>query len=150
MKKLLGWLVLCFAAAATAGFVSTTGWYAALHQPAWNPPAWLFAPVWTVLYVMMAVAAWQVERAGGWEARKPELRLFLLQWALNAAWTPLFFGWHQVGWALVEIIVLWVALVLTVRAFWRVRRSAGLLLLPYLAWVTFAACLNGTVWWLNR
>ena len=146
---LVGWLALCFAAAATAFLVSTEGWYASLQKPAWNPPSWIFGPAWTLLYVMMAVAAWLVWREGGWRTQRLALGLFLLQWLLNALWTPLFFGWHRLGLAFAEIIILWLALTATVFSFWRVRRSAGLLLLPYLAWVSFAAALNFTIWRLN-
>jgi tryptophan-rich sensory protein len=146
---LAGWLALCLAASGTAVFVSTGGWYAALHKPAWNPPAWLFGPVWTVLYIMMAVAAWLVWCEGGWKAQGRALGLFLAQWLLNALWTPLFFGLHLAGPAFGEIVVLWLVLAVTLRAFWRVRRVAGILLLPYLAWVSFAAALNFTLWRLN-
>ena len=147
---LIGWLVLCFAASGTAVFVSTGGWYAQLQKPSWNPPAWIFGPVWTVLYIMMAVAAWMVWRVGGWRRQGRALGLFLGQWLLNALWTPLFFGLHQPLLAFVEIVALWVVLVATVIAFGRVRRAAAVLLLPYLAWVSFAAVLNFTIWWLNR
>jgi translocator protein len=146
---LIGWLALCFAAAGTAVFVSTDGWYASLHKPAWNPPAWVFGPAWTVLYVMMAVAAWMVWRAGGWKAQGRALGLFLLQWLLNALWTPLFFGLQRPGLAFAEITVLWLVLAATLWSFWRVRKAAGVLLVPYLAWVSFAAALNFTIWRLN-
>jgi len=146
---LVGWFALCFSAAATAAFVSTDGWYAGLNKPAWNPPAWVFAPAWTFLYATMAVAAWLVWREGGWRAQRRALGLFVLQWVLNALWTPLFFGLHRAGLALVDIFGLWLVLAATLVAFWRVRRAAGVLLLPYLAWVTFATALNFTIWRLN-
>lgn len=134
---------------ATAVFVSTNGWYAELAKPAWNPPNWIFGPVWTVLYAMMAVAAWRVWLHGGWTRQKKALGLFLLQWALNALWTPLFFGLHRPGWALAEILVLLVAILATIREFWRVERLAGALLLPYSAWVAFASVLNWAIWRMN-
>jgi translocator protein len=146
---LAGWLLLCFAASAGALFVSTGGWYEGLVKPAWNPPAWLFGPVWSLLYVMMAVAAWLVWREGGWRTQRRALFLFLLQWLLNALWTPLFFGLHRPDLALAEILLLWLALVATLLVFWRVRPLAGLLLVPYLAWSSFAALLNFTLWRLN-
>ena len=146
---LIGWLVLCFAAAGTAVFVSTDGWYAALHKPSWNPPAWLFGPAWTLLYITMAVAAWLVWREGGWKVQGRTLGLFLLQWLLNALWTPLFFGLHRSGLAFAEIVLLWLAIAATLVSFWRVRQVAGILLVPYLAWVSFAAALNFTIWRLN-
>ena len=149
LAALAGWLLLTFSASATAVFVSTGGWYAGLAKPAWNPPGWLFGPVWTVLYALMAVAAWRVWRRGGWARQKTALGLFILQWALNALWTPLFFGLHKPAWALVEIVILLAALLATWRAFWRVDRPAGLMLAPYAAWVAFATALNGAIWWLN-
>ncbi|MBX3381484.1 MAG: tryptophan-rich sensory protein [Phycisphaeraceae bacterium] len=145
----IGWLVLCFAAATSAVFVSVDGWYTTLNKPSWNPPSWLFGPVWSLLYIMMAVAAWLVWRKGGWAAQRWPLSLFLVQWLLNALWTPLFFGMHQLGASLVEIVLLWLAIAATIHAFWRVSKPAGWLLVPYLAWVSFATFLNFTIWRLN-
>ena len=102
LTALAGWLLLTFSASATAVFVSAGGWYAGLAKPTWNPPGWIFGPVWTILYAMMAVAAWRVWLHGGWPRQKTALRLYLIQWALNALWTPLFFGLHQPGWALAD------------------------------------------------
>lgn len=149
LVALAGWLALCFTAAASAFFVTTEGWCETLQKPAWNPPAWVFGPAWTLLYVMMAVAAWRVWRVGGWQTQSRALVLFVAQWALNALWTPLFFGLHRPDLAFAEIVALWCVLALTVRAFWRVERLAGALLVPYWAWVTFAAALNFTIWRLN-
>ena len=146
---LAGWLALCFAAAATGVFVSTGDWFAALNKPSWNPPAWVFGPAWTFLYITMAVAAWLVWREGGWKAQRRALGLFIIQWFLNALWTPLFFGAHLPGVAFGEIVLLWLAVAATLVAFWRVKKAAGLLLVPYLAWVSFAAALNFTIWRLN-
>jgi tryptophan-rich sensory protein len=146
---LAGWLAVCFAAAITGVCVSTTGWYAGLLKPDWNPPAWVFGPVWTLLYALMAIAAWLVWREGGWKLQRLPLGLFLFQWLLNALWTPLFFGWHRPGLACAEIILLWLVLATTLGLFWRVRKIAGVLLLPYLAWVGFAAALNFSLWRLN-
>ena len=142
-------MALVYSASATAIFVAPGGWYAELTKPAWNPPNWVFGPAWTILYALMAISAWRVWRHGGWALQKSALGLFLLQWALNAMWTPLFFGWHQVGWALVEILILLLAILATLRVFWRVDRLAGALLLPYATWVTFAAMLNGAIWLMN-
>ncbi len=147
---LAGWLALCFSAAATAVFISPGDWYSQLHKPSWTPPSWLFGPAWTLLYAMMATAAWLVWRCDGWRAQRRALGWFLLQWLLNALWTPLFFGLHRTGLALAEILALWAVLAMTLVAFWRVRPLAGWLMLPYLAWVSFAAVLNGAIWWLNR
>lgn len=147
---LIGWIALTFSAAAPGTLVSTGGWYAELVKPSWNPPGWVFGPVWTLLYIMMAVAAWLVWLRGGWKARRRPLMLYLVQWALNAIWTPLFFGLQCPGLAFAEIVFLVAAVLVTLRAFWRVRRSAGLLLVPYAVWVAFAAILNFTIWQMNR
>jgi benzodiazapine receptor len=146
---LAGWMALTFAAAATGAFVSTGGWYAALVKPSWNPPGWLFGPVWTLLYALMAAAAWMVWRAGGWRAQRRALGLYLCQWALNALWTPLFFGFQRPDLAFAGIVLLDLAVLATAAAFWRVRPAAGLLLLPYILWVAFATVLNFAIWRLN-
>lgn len=146
---LAGWLALVYSASATAIFIDTGDWYAELAKPAWNPPNWVFGPAWTLLYALMAISAWRVWRQGGWALQKTALGLFLLQWVLNAVWTPLFFGWHQVGGALIEIVLLLAAILATIRAFWRVDRPAGTLLLPYAAWVAFATALNSAIWLMN-
>jgi translocator protein len=146
---LIGWLALCFAAASTGVFVSTGDWYSSLNKPSWNPPSWLFGPVWSVLYCVMAIAAWLVWCQGGWQRQRIPLALFILQLALNAMWTPLFFGLHVPGFAFGELCLLWLALVSTLVLFWRVRPLAGIMLIPYLGWVSFAAFLNFTIWRLN-
>jgi tryptophan-rich sensory protein len=147
--SLVGWLAFCFEASATALIISTDEWYAGLHKPFWNPPSWLFGPVWTLLYVLMAVAAWMVWREGGWKAQWRVLSVFILQWLLNTLWTPLFFGMHRDGLALIDILLLWLILAATMTLFWRVKVTAGWLLLPYLMWVTFAAFLNYSIWRMN-
>jgi len=143
---LAGSILLTFCAP-LAGMASPPGeWYATLAKPEWNPPAWIFGPVWTLLYMLMAVAAWLVWKRNGWQ--RP-LWLYLVQLALNAAWTPVFFGANQIGWAFVEIIALWAAILVTMLAFLRVSKAAGWMLVPYLAWVSFAAFLNFSLWRLN-
>ena len=137
-------------AAASGVFVSTGGWYEALQKPSWNPPSWLFGPVWTTLYVLMGIAAWLVWREGGWKVQGRPLRWFLVQWFLDAIWIPLFFGLHLPLLAFGEIVLLWFAIAVTARVFWRVKVMAGALLIPYLAWVSFAAILNFTIASLNR
>jgi tryptophan-rich sensory protein len=142
-------LGLCFGAAAFGGFFGPAEWYATLKKPAWNPPGWVFGPVWTALYTMMAVAAWLVWQRGGFASQRRPLTLFLAQLALNAAWTPLFFGLRLPGLAFAEIMVLWLAIAATLTSFRGVSRPAAWLLVPYLAWVTFAAALNFALWRLN-
>lgn len=145
---LAGWIALSFLAAAT-GLITDPSSYQSLRQPSWAPPSWVFGPVWTLLYVMMGTAAWFVWKEGGFSAQGIALGLFLAQLALNALWTPLFFGANLRGWAFLDIVVLWTLIVATTVAFWRVRPLAGLLFVPYLAWVSFAAVLNVTVWRMN-
>ena len=120
-------------------------WYPSLDRPSWRPPDEVFAPVWTTLYAANAVSAWLVWRADPRTSR-PALTLYGGQLALNAAWPLLFFGLKRPGLALVEIVVLWVAIAATLASFARRHRVAALLLVPYLAWVTFAAALNGELW----
>jgi tryptophan-rich sensory protein len=141
---LVGWLAVSFAAAAIGGMASANAgeFYQQLVRPAWAPPAWLFAPAWTVLYVLMGIASWLVWRERGLRGARTALSLFLIQLAVNALWTWLFFVWHSGALAFGEILVLWVLIVCTVVAFWRVRPIAGGLLIPYLAWVTFASALT--------
>jgi translocator protein len=146
---LVGWLMACFSAASLGIVIRPGACYAALNKPAWNPPAWLFGPAWSLLYTLMAVAAWLVWKRGGFAAQRRPLGLFLTQLVLNALWTPLFFGLHLPALALAEITLLWLAIALTIAAFWRVQRTAAWLLVPYLAWVTFAAALNAALWRLN-
>ena len=152
MIALLLWLVLCVGGGGLVGLTSASGdteWYRSLVKPAWNPPSWVFGPVWTTLYAMMAIAAWRVWNRGGWVAQAPALRLFLLQLALNFSWSFLFFRFQQIELALADIVVMWVLIVLTIRAFARIDRPAAWLLAPYLAWVTYATTLNGAIAILN-
>jgi tryptophan-rich sensory protein len=146
---LLGWLALCFAAAGLGGLFPPGEWYASLQKPSWNPPSSVFGPVWTALYTMMAVAAWLVWRQGGFTVQRRPLAFFLGQLALNAAWSPLFFGLRWPGAACVEIAALWLAIGATLLSFRSASPIAACLLAPYLAWVSFAAVLNFTLWRLN-
>jgi translocator protein len=149
---LIGFIAVCLAVSAIGGWITSTSvgtWYPTLAKPSFTPPDAVFAPVWTVLYVMMAVAAWRVWRHAGLVAGRTALALFAVQLALNLAWSALFFGLHAIGWALVDILALWCAIAATSAAFWRIDRPAGLLLLPYLAWVSYAVALNAAIWRLN-
>jgi len=143
---LLGWLLAAFVAAAigAAASVDAPSFYAQLSKPSWAPPAWVFGPVWSVLYALMAVAAWLVWRSPG--AKSAALTVFGAQLAANALWSWLFFAWHRGALAAVEILVLLALIVAMIVAFWRSSRLAALLLLPYLLWVSFASVLTWSVW----
>ena len=140
-----------FATAAIGAFASIDAkdFYAALNQPAWAPPPTVFGPVWSLLYVMMCIAAWLTVRRLGPPGAWPALRLYGAQLVLNAIWTWLFFHWHNGAVALAEVVLLLAMVALTTRSFWRARPLAGALMLPYLAWVSFASALTFAMWRLN-
>jgi tryptophan-rich sensory protein len=145
--------VLACLAAGAAGSIATADaiptWYATLQKPAFNPPGWVFGPVWTTLYVMMGVAVWLVWREAGWAGARVALVLFAIQLVLNTAWSFLFFGLRSPLFGFIDIILLWVMIVATIGAFYRVKKSAAYLLIPYIAWVSIATCLNYAIWVLN-
>ncbi len=146
---LAGFFVACFAVAAIGGLTtaqSLADWYPTLRQPSWQPPSWLFGPVWTVLYAMMAVAAWLVWQKGD---SKTAMFLFFGQLALNLAWPILFFGAHSPGLALMNIGMLWLAIAATIFAFAMKSRTAAFMMVPYIMWVSFASALNAAIWMLN-
>ncbi len=149
---LLVFLVVCIGAGGV-GALSTTpeieGWYRTLNKPSWNPPDSLFGPVWTTLYVLMAIAGWLVWKSAGIRKTTLPLSLFGVQLVLNVAWSFLFFGLHRPGWAFVEIMVLWLTILATTFTFYRCSKPAGWLFLPYLAWVSFASFLNCAIWRMN-
>jgi len=143
-------LIVCFAVAGIGSFATTPEiptWYAKLKKPSWNPPNWLFGPVWTTLYAAMAVAAWLVWKRAGWQVA---LTLFAIQLALNLAWSFIFFRFHNPGWAFAEIVLLWIAIAATAISFAPVSKVAAVLFVPYLVWVTYAAALNFSIWKLNN
>ncbi|MGW0435307.1 TspO/MBR family protein [Micromonospora sp. NPDC003197] len=145
---LLGFVAAVAIAAAIGGLgvQGTTETYQALRQPSWAPPSWLFGPVWSILYLLIALAGWLVWRRVGFG---PALAVYAAQLVLNAIWTPLFFGVGRYGLAFADLVVLWFLIGATIVAFWRISRPAAALLLPYWAWVTFAGALNFAVWQLN-
>lgn len=124
-------------------------WYAQLTKPSFNPPNEVFGPVWTLLYFLMAIAAWLVWKQPISQLRSQALLLFWVQLGLNFAWSLLFFRQHLIGFALVDILLLWLTIVLTGLQFFRLKKSAGWIFLPYLAWVSFASILNLAIWRLN-
>lgn len=149
---LIGLLILCFAAAGVGAALTATSldsWYPTLAKPSWNPPNWVFGPVWSLLYATMSVAAFLVWRRSDPHSGSAPWVLFAVQLALNVAWSGIFFGLRQPGWALAEIVVLWIAIAATMIAFAQRSRWAGWLLAPYLAWVSFAGVLNFAIWQLN-
>jgi tryptophan-rich sensory protein len=146
---LVGLILLSLLAGVIGSQFSPGEWYAGLTKPSWNPPNWIFAPVWTALYVMMGVAAWLVWRRGGWAVNRLALSLFLCQLVLNALWSWIFFGLHQMEMALIEIVLLWTVVLATSLAMWKSSKAASLLLLPYLGWLSFATLLSFTLWKLN-
>jgi translocator protein len=148
----VAWLALCIATSGTGALASANArtFYADLVRPVWAPPGWVFGPVWSVLFLAMAIAAWLVWRVPQpSKARSVALSLFVVQLVANALWSWLFFAWHLGGLAFAEVLLLWLLIASTLFAFWRVKPAAGLLLVPYLAWVTFASALNCTLWQLN-
>ncbi len=149
LPLLAGWIALVAVAAALGALASRDAavFYAQLARPAWAPPAWVFGPVWTTLYVLMAVAAWRVTRAPG--GHRAAVTLFVAQLAVNALWSWLFFAWHRGAASFADIVLLDALVLATVRLFRRIDRIAALLLLPYLAWILFATALNWSAWRMN-
>jgi len=143
-------LLLTFGAAAIGAQFQPGPWYAQLNRPPLTPPNWIFGPVWTALYFMMGVAAAIVWAKSGWQDARLPLGLYCGQLALNCLWSALFFGMQRPGLALVDIVILWLAILATIAAFSRHSRLAAGMLVPYLAWVSFATYLNAGFWWLNR
>lgn len=147
---LAGFVLLCLATGSIGGFATQNSidtWYSTLNKPGWNPPNWVFAPVWTLLYIMMGIAAWMV-----WKTRDrigPAMVLFFAQLGFNLLWSLVFFGLRSPGLALIEVVFLWGSVLLTMLAFFGRRQAAGWLFVPYLAWVSFAAILNLAIWRLN-
>jgi tryptophan-rich sensory protein len=153
LGELLAAIAICESAGGIGAIATSDGtktWYPTLKKPSFNPPGWIFAPVWTILYALMGVSAWLLWKRRG-DARVAQAgTLFAVQLALNTLWSFIFFKWRSPGWAFLEIITLWAAIAMTIRALWRISPLAGALMLPYLAWTSFAMLLNGRIWQLNR
>jgi tryptophan-rich sensory protein len=153
MQAAVGLIVsvaVCFAVAASGSVFTPDQWYAELSKPPFNPPGWVFPPVWTLLYAMMGIAAWLVWLRAGWRRGGVALGVFVVQLVLNGLWSWLFFGLHEPLIALLDLVLLWIAIGVTIVLFRRHHVAAALLLVPYLAWVSFAGVLNGSIVWLNR
>ena len=149
---LVGWFLLTFAAASVGVITSAraASFYGQLTQPPWAPPAWLFGPMWSVLYVLMAVAAWLVWRDHGLSGARFALGVFVVQLVANALWSWLFFVLRRGALSVAEIVVLWLLILATILAFWPLHRLAALMLVPYLAWVSVASVLTLSLWRANR
>jgi len=151
--KLIIAIAIPVAVGAISGFFTATGvesWYQTINKPSWNPPGWIFAPVWTTLYIMMGVALFLVWKSDSSDIlKKTAITLFTIQLVLNFFWSFIFFDQHQIGWALVEIIAMWIFILLTIFAFGNISKLAAWLLVPYISWVSFATILNYTIWKLN-
>lgn len=148
---LIGWLGITFIAAAVgaAATVDAPSFYQALNLPSWAPASSVFAPVWTLLYLMMGIAAWLVWRQAGFNNARTALTLYIMQLIFNALWSWTFFAWHQGSFSFMVIVFLWLLVAATLYQFWKINRSAGVLLMPYLLWLTYAGALNLVVWQMN-
>lgn len=150
---LVGFIAVTLAAAGIGGAATSASvntWYPTLAKPDWNPPDWVFGPVWSTLYLLMSIAAWRVWRHAENPGRRSALGWYFTQLVLNALWSCLFFGLRNPGLAFAEVLVFWASLVVVLAKFARIDRPAAVLWVPYLAWVSFAAVLNGAIWWLSR
>jgi tryptophan-rich sensory protein len=155
ISKILVMVVTCVAVGYISGEVtreSVTTWYTTIQKPSFNPPNWLFAPVWTTLYILMGIAAGLVWAKIDYDKAtvKKALLFFGIQLALNALWSILFFGLQNPLLAMIEIVLLWLMIYETFIQFNKVHKTAAWLIIPYLLWVSFAMVLNGSIWWLNR
>lgn len=149
---LVGWTILCFTAAGVGSSFTMPQietWYAELNKPSFNPPNWIFGPVWTTLYLMMAIAVWLIWKNAGWVNAPHSLGMWCFQLLLNTTWSVIFFGLENPTLAAVEIVVLWISILIVIVIFWRHSRFAALLMVPYLLWVSFAAVLNFSIVALN-
>ncbi|MDX1638486.1 MAG: TspO/MBR family protein [Balneolaceae bacterium] len=146
---LAGWILVCFLAGVVGALVEPGAWYEALNKPTWTPPNWIFPVVWPILYLLMGIAAWLVWKEYGFHGARDGLTLFLVQLGLNALWSWLFFGLHQISTALADIILLWILILFTTLAFNASDRRAAWLMVPYLLWVGYATALNYAIWSMN-
>jgi translocator protein len=147
---LLVFVAIAFLPAMVGSAFPPDSWYESLNKPSWDPPRWLFGPVWTVLYALIGYAGYLAWSSSIAATRYRAFSIYTVQLLLNALWSPLFFGYHSPGLALLNIWAQWIAIALNIGTFYRIKPAAGLLLLPYLLWVSFALILNGAIWLLNR
>lgn len=152
VAKLFLSVLLCLAVGGISGYATASeipGWYATLQKPSFNPPNWLFGPVWTLLYILMGISFWLIWKSDDSTLKNKAMLFFAIQLALNFFWSIIFFSLHQTGWALLEIALLWVFILLSIISFHPVSRTAAYLLVPYICWVSFASALNFSIWKLN-
>lgn len=150
--KLILSIVLCVSLGSVGGLVTVSEiptWYASLNKPSFNPPNWLFGPVWTILYLLMGISVYIIWKQPVSKERNKALQLFILQFMLNFCWSFIFFGLHATGWALIEMIALWILILLSILHFAKHSKISAWLLVPYIAWVSFALLLNAAIWRLN-
>ena len=156
MKSVYAKIILCVIICTSLGFLSglstadsITNWFQFVKKPSWNPPNWLFAPVWTLLYILMGISVALIWHSNS-NNKKKAIGLFIIQFTLNLCWSIIFFNQHMPGLAFVEIIVMLIFIILTTVSFYKINKTAAYLLLPYICWVSFATVLNGTIWFLNK
>ncbi len=156
MKSVYAKIILCVIICTSLGFLSgistadsITNWFQFVKKPSWNPPSWLFAPVWTLLYILMGISVALIWHSNS-KSKKTAIGLFIIQFILNLVWSIIFFNQHMPGLAFVEIIVMLIFIILTTVSFYKINKTAAYLLLPYICWVSFATVLNGTIWFLNK
>lgn len=146
-------IVIPVAVGAISGYFTVTGlgsWYQGINKPSWNPPNSIFGPVWTSLYILMGIALYLVWKSGNSELKSRAIILFTVQLILNFFWSIIFFNQHQISWALVEMVLLWIFILLTIFSFASISKTAAWLMVPYISWVSFAMVLNFTIWQLNK
>jgi len=153
--RLFGWVLMCLLVGGLLGSLFTTPaiptWYSTLVKPSFQPPNWLFGPVWTILYILMGISAFLIWESGApKKVKNTAIIIFLVQLGLNALWSPIFFTLHMLLLALVEIIILWIAILITMIKFYRISKPASILLVPYFLWVSFASFLSFHIWLLNK
>lgn len=147
---LIIWIIICFIPAIIGSQFGPSDWYQALNKPDWNPPNWIFGPVWTLLYFLMGISVWIIWKNYGLKNAAIPIGFFIVQLIFNAAWSWLFFGLENVSLAFVDIILLWTFILITLIMFWKLDTWSGVLLIPYIAWVSFATFLNYNIWQLNK
>lgn len=147
---LIVWILICFIPAIIGSQFGPGEWYQTLTKPEWNPPNWIFGPVWTLLYLLMGISVWIIWKDYGLKTAAIPIGFFVAQLILNALWSWFFFGLENVGLAFIDIVVLWTFILITLIMFWKLNTWSGVLLVPYIAWVSFATVLNYNIWQLNK